>query len=61
MKSLEITVKFRTENAAFKDDGEFEVNRVLEEAKRIIKDPSGGQLLRDSNGNTVGYVTWDEV
>ena len=55
---MEITIKFNTDNPVVKDNilGESKhiLNKVLE---HIENDNKGKYNLRDSNGNTVGYIT----
>lgn len=57
-----IEIRFRTENAAFADEPEAEIRRVMAEAARIAMVIHGASEdeaapLRDSNGNTIGSVT----
>jgi hypothetical protein len=50
-----ITITIDTESAAFEDNPEAEVKRILETV--YLRD---GWKLRDINGNTVGQVTIEE-
>ena len=53
---MTITIRLKTENAAF-EDRDAEVTRILREwAARIPEDGYGAKLY-DVNGNTVGSVT----
>lgn len=49
-----ITITFSTENAAFEDNGEQEIQRVMRRATDAIF--HGGGKLMDTNGNTIGKV-----
>ncbi len=52
---MTITIKLKTDNAAFADGcKEQEVQRILE---KWIAEGYGPRNLRDYNGNTVGSVT----
>jgi hypothetical protein len=61
---MEITIKFHTDNAAFDEDPQGEVERLLSHATVTITDviysPSQNTtataMLRDSNGNRVGEI-----
>jgi hypothetical protein len=62
---MNITITINAYNAAFQDDPA-EIGRVLSDAAGIIveklseSDPLDGYaLLRDSNGNTAGRVTFE--
>ena len=52
------TVAFRTDNAAFADDYEAEVRRILEQVLASFTDGFG--RLRDTNGNRVGYFAQED-
>lgn len=53
---MTITIKLRTDNAAFEWDKDEEIKRILQ--KRLIDDwPFDTNTLVDFNGNTVGTVT----
>ena len=57
-----LTIK--TTNAAFKDNGDFEVARLLRYAADQIEGHGAGSfgdselVLRDINGNSVGEAAW---
>jgi hypothetical protein len=55
---MKITIDIRTENAAFKDDRDAEIHRILSKfADSILRHGMGNNLsqpVTDSNGNTVG-------
>lgn len=57
---MTITIRIKTDNAAFEDDKQGEVTRILtdylEEVKRLGVLRLGDVTLRDYNGNTVGRV-----
>jgi len=56
-----ITITIETNNAAFDDDYEMEVARILKSAAVRSMLGRGGSLpLRDINGNTVGHFADDE-
>ncbi len=53
---MTITIRLKTGNAAFEDDKDAEIKRILQE--RLINDwPFDRTTLIDANGNTVGSVT----
>lgn len=57
-----LTITIDTDNAAFEDQPEYEVARILRELangieKGYIDDNSS---IRDRNGNTVGQLTTEE-
>lgn len=54
---MKINIQFDTNNAAFEDSFLMEVTRVLQRAKDAIRDGENCKL-RDSNGNTIGEVTF---
>lgn len=43
------------DNAAFQDDYRAEVARILRHVAKAIEDDSGGGVLKDYNGQTVGH------
>lgn len=63
-----VTITFETDNAAFEDEPELEVDRLLRQARIkvfaqlarapgcVCTAPEAGDKLLDSNGNTVGKV-----
>lgn len=55
---MTITIKIQTANAAFRENGDGEVFRIINDAvERIRRDGfTVNAPLRDSNGNTVGSV-----
>ena len=55
---MEITIKFDTDNPAFKNNILGESKHILNKVLEHIEDDNKGKYnLRDSNGNTVGYIT----
>lgn len=54
---MKIQISFDTDNAAFEDSFLMEVTRVLQQAKNAILDGENCKL-RDTNGNTIGEVTF---
>jgi len=55
---MEITIKFNADNSAFKNNILGESKHILNKVLEHIKDDNKGKYnLRDSNGNTVGYIT----
>ena len=60
---MKITIEFTTDNAAFKDDVEREVERVLRRALQPAIEMANGDLrdgdspLLDTNGNKIGSVS----
>jgi hypothetical protein len=54
MKKVIITIE--TTNAAFDDDGHFEVARILRKLAVDLECEVGGEILRDINGNKVGMI-----
>ena len=52
-------VEIITDNAAFGDNPESELSRILDElANEVFEEPREEFILRDDNGNTVGKATW---
>lgn len=52
-------VEINTDNAAFGDNPELELSRILGElADTVAENPLEVISLRDVNGNTVGKATW---
>lgn len=61
---MQINIQFRTDNAAFDEEPEIEVGRILEELAKMLRhdgvDRGSGIPLFDLNGNRVGeYTTAD--
>jgi hypothetical protein len=64
---MEITIKFHTDNAAFDDDPQGEVERILSHATVTIvdvicspsQDTTATAMIRDSNGNRVGEIKFE--
>lgn len=56
---MTITIRLKTDNAAFADDKSHEVRRILREWLRDVDEARGDleQTLIDVNGNRVGSVT----
>ena len=55
MKKIKIVIN--CENAAFRNNGNFEVVRILEQITRKLDEYSArDENLLDINGNSVGYV-----
>jgi hypothetical protein len=54
---MHVNITFETDGAAFEDDFEGEIARILAQVRAAIlsNDPHNA-LLRDTNGNTVGTV-----
>jgi len=55
-------IEFDTDNAAFQPNARMEITAILREVIAWIdrgKDVRA-QTLRDSNGNAIGHVTWDD-
>lgn len=53
---MKITITFRTENSAFVDDYDAEIEHILKQVKAHLKGCDLHTALRDSNGNTIGRV-----
>ena len=53
---MKIIITFETENASFVENFEYEVSRIMAQAKDFICDDSDTDILRDTNGNKVGTV-----
>lgn len=53
-----IIITIETDNDAFQEDMEQEVQWVLSQVKRALN--SSSKTLKDSNGNTVGTVKVEE-
>lgn len=52
---MDFTVKFNCDNAAFDDDLESAIARVLRYvANRVAEHSTLSQLIKDRNGNTIG-------
>lgn len=54
-----ITIKIKTENAAFEGSPEIETARILRELAKSLEfgsSPESLEILRDYNGNRVGNV-----
>lgn len=64
---MEIRIIFEAENASFVDyprgDGNFdeEIKAIMKQATEFILCPGESDLLKDSNGNTVGRVWMSTV
>jgi hypothetical protein len=54
---MTITIRLKTDNAAFDDDCAGEVGAIIQDAIRRVANGSRVLTLKDSNGNTVGTVT----
>jgi hypothetical protein len=55
---MTITIRLKTDNAAFEDDREGELLRIFGQAAlAVVQYGASRKSLRDSNGNTVGSVT----
>lgn len=51
-----ITITINTDNAAFEDDRNAEVARILDEIKEMDMTVAKDTFIRDINGNSVGRV-----
>ena len=51
-----ITITINTDNAAFEDDRNAEVARILDEIKEMDMTVAKDTFIRDINGNSVGKV-----
>ena len=52
---MALEIEFETGNAAFENDREYEVNRILRTiGERILKGENAGNIY-DINGNNIGY------
>ena len=62
---MKLLLQIDCENAAFEDDCNGEIARILRVAAKIAKnDPramAAGTRLRDINGNNVGYMQIDDT
>ncbi len=54
------TLTIRTDNAAFRDDYNTEIARILEEVADRVRDGAISGACRDVNGNTVGGFGFDD-
>jgi len=50
-----LTIKIETDNQAFDDDREAEIQRLLEDIIFKIANNYTDEKIHDVNGNTVGY------
>lgn len=57
----EVNIYINTDNAAFCDDKQQEVARILEEAIFFMKEGLPFKNLMDFNGNTVGYFEFNDL
>jgi len=54
-------VEIKTSNAAFEDDCNFEIARILKKLAQDLEIGMGDStILRDINGNRVGFAEFDE-
>ena len=52
---MKIIIEFNTDNSAFTEDFEYQVNKILENVKiAITADNLSGKNIRDFNGNIIG-------
>ena len=52
---MKIIIEFNTDNSAFTEAFEYQVNKILEDVKiSITADNLSGKTIRDFNGNTIG-------
>ena len=52
---MKIIIEFNTDNSAFKESFEYQVNKILDNVKiAITADNLSGKNIRDFNGNTIG-------
>lgn len=51
-------IEFETENAAFADNFNGEVERILLTIAKAVKEGRKGGFIRDTNGNKVGTWSW---
>jgi hypothetical protein len=56
-----IHIVIDTDNAAFEDDYEGEMEKILEDVSVLVIDEQTEGILHDSNGNAVGEVTIKEA
>ena len=55
-KKMRITISFEADNAAFVDDFDGEVKKIMKQAEDFIVQDSDNENLFDTNGNKVGFV-----
>ena len=53
---MRITISFEADNAAFVDDFDGEVKKILKQAEDFIIQDTDNENLFDTNGNKVGFV-----
>ena len=53
---MKITISFEADNAAFVDNFDGEVKKILKQAEDFIIQDSNNENLFDTNGNKVGFV-----
>ena len=54
---MKIVIEYKTDNAAFEDNILGESTHILKKVLEHIEDGNRGKYsLRDSNGNTVGFI-----
>ena len=53
-----IKIEFNTEDAAFDDNADAELDFVMENIKKAIN--RGHEKIHDSNGNTIGRITYSD-
>jgi hypothetical protein len=55
---MELSIKFKTDNAAFEDGAEYEAGRILNELVEKIEMGYRTGAVYDYNGNSVGEWSW---
>jgi len=57
MKKVTITIE--TRNAVFADEPGYEVARILRNLADELEEGHRPEIMRDINGNTVGFIVYD--
>ena len=58
---MKFVINIECDNAAFAEDPEYEVSRILREVAKQVEDGFVTIYLRDTNGNPVGMAEFTEI
>jgi len=59
---MKLRIEFDTDNAAFEENGfYYEVDGVLDRIRRQLRDGYDQAYAKDTNGNTIGHWSLEEV
>jgi hypothetical protein len=57
---MKFIINIECNNDAFNDDANYEVSRILNNLANVIKEGSSFSWIKDINGNTCGFASFED-